>query len=131
MHRFCKNHTLDDEKVHKYSVFDTEKDVFNAKNVFLTGFLAGTNFTSEKWIFSAPAAVDWRWDQVFRRKKVHVTRPNLGAQSLHVSNDPTRKEETMTRKLDKASEKAREVEKSVKWARKNLQGQNSALGASF
>ena len=37
--------------------------------------------------------------------------PNLGAQSLHLSNDPTRKEETMTRKLDKATKKAREAEK--------------------
>ena len=48
--------------------------------------------------------------------------PNLRAQSLHLSNDPTRKEDTMTRKLDKATEKAGEAEKAVKVTCKILQG---------
>ena len=57
-HVLCK-------KIHKCQVFDIQKYVFNAKNAFLSGFLARTNFSSEKWIFSAPAAVDWRQDEVF------------------------------------------------------------------
>ena len=65
------------------------------------------------------------------KEKMHVTVPNLGAQSLHLSNDHTRKEENSARKPDKATEKAGEAEKAVKLTYKNLQGQNSAFGASI
>ena len=56
---------------------------------------------------------------------------NLGAQSLYLSNDHTRKEENSARKPDPATKKTEEAEKAAKRTRQNSQGQNSALGASI